>query len=87
MNTSNILRDQIQAIEQEMFSIYRARVLHEVKLLDAATPTGDEQVDSELRQQADASRKTMLAQDRMLQVREAKMAELQKDLDALTKAE
>lgn len=86
IDEKSILRIQIDALDQEMTGIYRAKILHEVKLSDAATSTGDARVDKEFGEAAENSTRTMLAQNRMLEVRKAKTEELHARLDQLMKA-
>lgn len=81
MNTEHI-REKLNAltnlIAAESLQIFQ----HELLVEAAAATTGDKQVDSQMRTQAQNSKSVILASQRRLVVYKAKQAELQKELDA-----
>lgn len=85
MDKKSVLEVKIQALDQEIANIHRAKILHEVKVLDYASPTGDAQVDKELKVVGDRAKQTLVSQRRMLEVREKMLAELEAERDAISK--
>ena len=85
MKQEDILRVQIEVLNQETLNFYRQKILEEVKVLDAEVPVGDVQVDMEISNVAKAAAQGILAKERLISVRETKIKELQAQLDSLTK--
>ncbi len=75
---------EIQAVDNMIADIYRAKVLNEMSVEDAKLPTGNPQVDKNLKAIAEVSARTILQQERMLASRNKKLLELEAEKAALT---
>lgn len=73
----NVVNNQIQQAELEIFN-------HEITIKDAEVNTGNDKLDSELRQHADKARISTMAWERKLVVRRALKVQLEETLKALT---
>lgn len=81
MNTEHI-REKLNALSNLIASEALQIFQHEMLIEAAAVSTGDKQVDTQMRTQAQNSKSVVLASQRRLAVYTARQAELQKELDA-----
>lgn len=81
MDSKQVAQMQIQALENELSQIYSNMALYEAKVADATEPTGNAQVDLELKKVATEAAKVLLTQKRMVSVREAQLVNLRSQLD------
>ena len=83
MEQRQVLQVQIDALDQEILNIYRMKALHEAKVEDADKSVNDASTDTDMKRIATESKRTIAYQNRMLEVREAKVKELTVQRDAL----
>ena len=77
MDARTVLNVQINALNTELSSIYAQFVLNQMKVLDAEVSTGDKDADFRLADTAKTTKTNIAMQTRMIEVREAKLTELQ----------
>jgi 2-keto-3-deoxy-galactonokinase len=75
MEKMNQLKGQLQGLHME-------RMNHQLIIRDAVEPTGNGNMDQQLKAQADGSKAQLLAVDRRISVREAELSALQAEWDA-----
>ena len=76
MDAAQIAQIQEQALNNELANLYSQKVLMEMKVADAATPTGDPKVDADLEKAAINAKSMIVGQTRMIASREARLAEI-----------
>ena len=86
MNQQQLLQVQINKIEQEIMNAYSERASHQMKIADAATPTGNAEADKSLQQSAAISNNTLAMLNRMIATREAALVGLNEQMAALNAA-
>ena len=77
MDKRNILNVQINALNNELGSIYAQLVLNQMKIIDAELSTEDKDADVMLADTAKKTKTHVAMQTRMIAVRETKLAELE----------
>lgn len=79
---TDFLRDKINLLEQQIQQDEQQKFAHELIVADAAVSTGDKEIDKQFAQQAANAKAVVKACEHRLKLRRAKLAELQKELEA-----
>ena len=83
MDMQILLDTQKRQLEQEINAAYAQKVSQEVKVTDGATTTGNASADRTLADASAQAQNTLAMLSRMIATRESKIADIQKQMDAL----
>ena len=86
MNQQQITQIQLDTLERELSGLYSQRAIHQAKVTDAATPTGNKAADQSIQQAAVLGANTLVMLDRMIETRAATVESLTIELAALNAA-
>ena len=86
MDMQILLDAQKRQLEQELHSAYSQKASQEAKVADAASSTGNAAADRSLADGSIQATNTLAMIQRMIDTRENKIAEIQKQMDALNAA-